>query len=103
MQVLCTHLCHSVIRSKQLDPQEEVNFVLCKSVRSRLVPPLSYDYFGNAIIVCGVTMKVGELLEEGGLAKGSLEMYKIIALHSITDASTWNLDPLQLSLLCSRL
>jgi len=82
MQALCTHLWRSVIRSKQLDPQEEVNFVLCISVRSRLVPQLSYDYFGNAMIVCGVTMKVKELLEEGGLGKGALEMYKIIALHS---------------------
>jgi hypothetical protein len=34
------------------------------------------------MIVCGVTMKVTELLEEGGLGKGALEMYKIIALHS---------------------
>jgi len=34
-----------------------------------VVPPLIYDYFGNAIILCGVTMKVKELLEEGELGK----------------------------------
>ncbi|GAU18473.1 hypothetical protein TSUD_366560 [Trifolium subterraneum] len=82
LQAICTHLWRAVIRSKQLDPKEEVNFVLCISVRPKLVPQLQEDYFGNALVLCGVTMNVGELLEEGGLGKGALEMSKMIALYS---------------------
>lgn len=45
--------------------------MICISVRLRLIPPLPEEYFGNALIVCKVTMKVGELLGEGGLGKGA--------------------------------
>jgi hypothetical protein len=82
LQALCTHIWRSVIRSKRLDPQEKVNFLVSLSVRSRLVPPIPDDYFGNAMIICEVTMKVGELLEEGGLGKGAWEMNKMIDLHT---------------------
>ena len=82
MQALSTHLWRSVIRAKQLDQQEEVKFMICISVRSRVVPPLPDGYFGNAMVICGATMKVGELLGESGLGKGALEMCKMIALHS---------------------
>jgi hypothetical protein len=82
LQALLTHLWCSVIRSKQLDPQEEVHLMLMIGVRPRFVPPLLEDYFGNAIIGGGIKMKVGELLEEGGQCKGALEMNKLIATYS---------------------
>ncbi|GAU34149.1 hypothetical protein TSUD_66280 [Trifolium subterraneum] len=51
-------------------------------IRPRLIPPLQEDYFGNAMIDCVVTIKVSDLLGDGGLGKGALEMNKMIALHS---------------------
>ncbi|KAK2407466.1 hypothetical protein QL285_043083 [Trifolium repens] len=51
-------------------------------IRPRLIPPLKEDYFGNAMADCVVTMKARDLLENGGLGKGALEMNKMIALHS---------------------
>jgi len=82
LQALLTHLWCSVMRSKQFDPQEEVFNRVVIGVGPRLVPPLPQYYFGNAIISCMVKMKVGELLEEGGLCKGALEMNKLIASHT---------------------
>ncbi|KAI5421096.1 hypothetical protein KIW84_044801, partial [Lathyrus oleraceus] len=51
-------------------------------VRQRLNPLLQENYFGNAVIECLVTMKAGELLDNGGLGKGALKMNKMIALHT---------------------
>ncbi|XP_004511082.1 protein ENHANCED PSEUDOMONAS SUSCEPTIBILITY 1-like [Cicer arietinum] len=82
LQALFTHIWRSIIRSKLLEPQEEVKYMVVIGIRPRLVPALQEDYFGNAMIICGVTMKVGELLEEGGLGKSAWEMNKMIALHS---------------------
>ncbi|XP_045800556.1 protein ENHANCED PSEUDOMONAS SUSCEPTIBILITY 1-like [Trifolium pratense] len=82
LQALLTHIWHSIIRSKKIDSQEKVNFMLDIGVRHRLVPPLQEDYFGNAVIECVVTMQAGELLEDIGLGKGSWEMNKMIALYS---------------------
>jgi len=82
LQALLTHLWCSVMRSKQFDPQEEVFNIVAIGVRPRLVPPLPEYYFGNALVSCMVKMKVGELLEEGGLCKGACEMNKLIASHT---------------------
>ncbi|XP_058745691.1 protein ENHANCED PSEUDOMONAS SUSCEPTIBILITY 1-like [Vicia villosa] len=82
LQALLTHIWRSIIRSKNLDPEEEVNYVVVIGVRPRLIPPLKENYFGNAMLDCMVTMKAGELLEDGGLGKGAWEMNKKIALHS---------------------
>lgn len=97
LQALLTHLWCSVIRSKHLDPQEDALNTFIIGVRPRLVPPLPEDYFGNAIIGCGFKMKVGELLEEGGIGKGALLMNKLIALHSNeklkNDYESWLRNP----------
>ncbi|KAK2354174.1 hypothetical protein QL285_091724 [Trifolium repens] len=82
LQALLTHIWRSIIRSKNLDPEEEVNFVVLIGIRPRLIPPLKEDYFGNALIDCVVTMKARDLLGDGGLGKGAVEMNKMIALHS---------------------
>jgi len=82
LQALLTHLWCSVMRSKQFDPQEEVFNIVVIGVQPRLVPPLPKYYFGNALVSCMVKMKVGELLEEGGLCKGACEMNKLIASHT---------------------
>lgn len=82
LQSLFTHLWRSVIRSKQFDPHEEVYYMVAIGARSRFVPPLPEDYFGNAVEVCRVTMKAGELLEDGGLGKGAWAIHKMISLQS---------------------
>jgi len=82
LQALLTHVWRSMIHSKKHDPQEEVYNMFPIGVRPRLVPPLPQDYFGNAVIDCTVSMKAGELLEEGGLGKGALEINKMISLQS---------------------
>jgi hypothetical protein len=82
LQAVLTHLWRSVIRSKHLDPQEDVYNMFVIGVRHRFDPQLPEDYFGNAIIGCGVKMKVVDLLKEDGLGKGAWEMNKLIASHS---------------------
>ncbi|CAK8561132.1 unnamed protein product [Lathyrus sativus] len=82
LQALLTHLWCCVIRSKQLDPQEEVHCRVLIGARLRLLPLLPEDYFGNAGKVGGVTMKAGELLEEGALGKGAWEIHKMISSQS---------------------
>ncbi|GAU33615.1 hypothetical protein TSUD_359960 [Trifolium subterraneum] len=82
LQALYTHIWRSIIRSKNLDPEEEVNCVLAIGIRPRLIPPLKEGYFGNAVIDYKVTMKVCELLENNGLGKCASKMNKMIALQS---------------------
>lgn len=82
LQAIFTHIWRSIIRCKKLDPQAEVKFVLDIGIRPRLIPPLPEDYFGNAVIDCVVSIRADDLLKDGGLGKGSLEMNKMIVLHS---------------------
>ncbi|MED6110438.1 hypothetical protein PIB30_042868 [Stylosanthes scabra] len=81
LQALLTHFWISVIRCHSLDPQEEVLFCLAIGVRGRIVPPLPENYFGNALQIGVVRMKAGELLQ-GGIAKGAMEINKMVASHS---------------------
>ncbi|CAK8561137.1 unnamed protein product [Lathyrus sativus] len=82
LQAVLAHLWRSFTRSKKLDYQTDVSFSIDISVRQRLNPPLHENYFGNAVIEYLVTMKAGELLDDGGLGKGALKMNKVIALHT---------------------
>ncbi|OIW02234.1 hypothetical protein TanjilG_23942 [Lupinus angustifolius] len=82
LQALLTHLWRTVIRNQQLDPEKECHYFLVIGVRERIVPPLPDSYFGNALVIDGIRMKAGELLLEGGLGKGALEMHKMIASYS---------------------
>jgi hypothetical protein len=75
LQAVLTHIWRSIIRSKNLDPEKEVNFVVSIGIRPRLIPPLKVDYFGNAMIA-------RDLLENNGLGKGASKMNKLIALQS---------------------
>lgn len=55
--------------------------MLLIGVRPRMVPQLEEEYFGNAALVCGVTMKAGEV-QESGIGNVAMEMNKMISLHS---------------------
>ncbi|RDX76988.1 putative acetyltransferase, partial [Mucuna pruriens] len=80
LQTLLTHVWRSVIRCRCIEPHEEVNYALLIGVRPRMVPALAEDYFGNALAIGNVTMKAGELLEDG-VGKGAWEMNKVISLY----------------------
>ena len=81
-EAICVHLWRALIRSKNLDPQDEQSIVLIINLRSRMNPPVAEDYFGNAMTVTEVKMKVGELLGEGGLGKGACKMNKMVSLQT---------------------
>jgi len=102
LQALFAHLWCSVIHSDQLDPQENTYFMVPIGARQRLVPLLPEDYFGNAVVMSTVAMKVGELLEEGGLGKCAWKMHQMISLHSNeklkNDYENWVRNPIILRL-----
>lgn len=79
--MLLSHVWRCVVRSKKLDPQEDFCYILSIGVRPRMIPPLEEDYFGNASMIGGVTMKAGEILE-CGIGKVALELNKMIMSHS---------------------
>ncbi|OIW02238.1 hypothetical protein TanjilG_15121 [Lupinus angustifolius] len=82
LQALLTYLWRTVIRNQQLDPEKECNYGLVMDLRERIVPPLPDNYFGNAVTFGVIGIKAEELLLEGGLGKGALEMHKMIASYS---------------------
>ncbi|XVF36756.1 hypothetical protein REPUB_Repub19eG0085600 [Reevesia pubescens] len=69
LQALLPQIWRSVIRSKNLDPNEETNCLISVGARQRL-QELPDKYFGNALLSGIVTMKAKELLEQriGNLA-----------------------------------
>jgi hypothetical protein len=72
----------SIVRCEKLDQEQEVLYILAIGVRERMIPPLDENYFGNATIVSGFTMKAREILKCGNFAKVALEMNKTISSNS---------------------
>nr|8H8I_A Chain A, AmAT7-3 [Astragalus membranaceus] len=81
LQALLAHVWRSVVRCERIDPQEVLYYILLIDARTRLIPPLEDDYFGNAADAGVVIMKAGELLE-GGLGNVAWNMNKVISLNS---------------------
>ncbi|OIW09719.1 hypothetical protein TanjilG_21245 [Lupinus angustifolius] len=81
LQALLSHVWKSVFRFKHVDPEEEIRYILIIGVRPRMVPQLEEDYFGNAGMICAVTMKAREVLESG-VGKVALEMNKVISSYT---------------------
>ncbi|XP_054824842.1 uncharacterized acetyltransferase At3g50280-like [Prosopis cineraria] len=80
LQAVLGHVWRSVIRIQNLDPEEEVTYRFLIAARSRIYhPPIPDNYFGNAVQYTTVTMKVRDLVGDGGLGKFALEMNKVIA------------------------
>ncbi|XVF23883.1 hypothetical protein REPUB_Repub13aG0077900 [Reevesia pubescens] len=63
LQALLPQIWRSVIRSKNLDPNEETNCLIIVGARQRL-KELPDKYFGNALLSVIITMKAKELLEQ---------------------------------------
>ncbi|KAH7566609.1 hypothetical protein JRO89_XS08G0200300 [Xanthoceras sorbifolium] len=81
LQALLSHLWRSAVRNKFLEPSQETSFLILIGVRQRLQPPLPQHYLGNAIQSGNITMKAGEVLEQG-LGYVALQMNKMIAMHT---------------------
>ncbi|XP_058752450.1 uncharacterized acetyltransferase At3g50280-like [Vicia villosa] len=81
LQAVLSHVLRSVVRCERLDPHEDVCYGLLIGVRAKMIPPLEDEYFGNAIAVCGFTMKAGEILGSG-IGKVAVEMNKTISVNS---------------------
>ena len=60
-QALLAHLWVSVTRSRQLDPSEEVNYLVAVGLRPRLRPQLPDSYFGNAVTMVIASSTAGDI------------------------------------------
>ncbi|TXG59400.1 hypothetical protein EZV62_013973 [Acer yangbiense] len=80
LQALLSHIWRSAIRIKRIDPDEETSFIISIGVRQRL-QPLHQQYLGNAVQGVFITMKAGEVLEQG-LGYVALQMNTMIAMHT---------------------
>ncbi|KAI3972745.1 hypothetical protein MKX01_019403 [Papaver californicum] len=65
LQALLAHFWVAVTRARHLDLNVETSYCIWIGNRTRLVPPLPQEYFGNSVHFCVATTKVGELLEKG--------------------------------------
>ncbi|KAK0603465.1 hypothetical protein LWI29_005269 [Acer saccharum] len=81
LQALLSHLWRSAVRNKSLDPNKETSLLILMGVRERLQPQLPQQYLGNAIQSGSITMKAGEVLEQG-LGYVALQMNTMIAMHT---------------------
>ncbi|TYI81304.1 hypothetical protein E1A91_D05G145600v1, partial [Gossypium mustelinum] len=61
LQALLCHLWQSIVCNKKIDPDQETSYCLLIDARKR-IRGLSEAYFGNALQIKTVTMKVKELL-----------------------------------------
>ncbi|KAK0603179.1 hypothetical protein LWI29_002214 [Acer saccharum] len=80
LQALLSHIWRSAVRIKRIDPDQETSFKFVIGVRQRL-QPLHQQYLGNAIQGGFITMKAGEVLEQG-LGYVALQMNTMIAMHT---------------------
>ncbi|MBA0565390.1 hypothetical protein Golob_010267, partial [Gossypium lobatum] len=65
LQALLCHLWRSIVCNKKIDPDQETSYCLLIDAR-KLIRGLSEAYFGNALQIETVTMKVKELLMSRG-------------------------------------
>ncbi|GLT70677.1 hypothetical protein SLA2020_427390 [Shorea laevis] len=80
LQALLAHLWRSVSRLQHLDPNTEVHYTLLIGARPRL-KSLPIEYFGSAIQAGTVTLKAGELVEQG-LGNVAWQMNRMVASHT---------------------
>ncbi|XP_054825346.1 uncharacterized acetyltransferase At3g50280-like [Prosopis cineraria] len=82
-QAIVAHVWRSVIRNQNLDPEEEVTYIFHVSARSRVShPPIEDNYFGITVHFSTVTMKVRDLVGDGGRGRFALEMNKMVSSYT---------------------
>ncbi|XP_052486149.1 uncharacterized acetyltransferase At3g50280, partial [Gossypium raimondii] len=80
LQALLCHLWRSIVFNKKIDPDQETSYCLLIDARKQ-IRGLSEAYFGNALQIETVTMKVKELLmsRDNGLGNAAWQMNKLVA------------------------
>ncbi|XP_057852480.2 BAHD acyltransferase DCR isoform X1 [Cryptomeria japonica] len=79
-QALCAHVWQGITRARGLSPNEETSLCFSINCRSKMVPPLPYSYFGNALQGVRATMTTRELLG-GSRSSIALSLHRTIASH----------------------
>ncbi|XP_028771551.1 uncharacterized acetyltransferase At3g50280-like [Neltuma alba] len=84
LQALLSHIWRAVIRNQSVDPEKEMSCLLGIGTRGKITrPPLPDNYFGNAVQLAGrVTMKAGEVVDEGGLGKVAWNLKKMVSSNT---------------------
>ncbi|MBA0729139.1 hypothetical protein Golax_023090 [Gossypium laxum] len=79
LQALLSLFWQSIMRNRQMDPNQETMIFLVIGVRQKL-QQLPEEYFGNAIHSAEVSLKAGELVEKG-LGNAAWEINQVVANH----------------------
>ncbi|GLJ42125.1 hypothetical protein SUGI_0872260 [Cryptomeria japonica] len=79
-QALSAHIWKAITKARGLSPSELTTFKLAINCRSRIVPPLPYSYFGNAIQFASATICAGEIMDMSMPCVARL-LHSIISAH----------------------
>lgn len=79
-QALSAHIWQAITRARNLPPDETTTFKLAVNCRPRLIPPLPYSYFGNAIQIVSTKVTAGELLA-CDICSAAWLLHRIISPH----------------------
>ncbi|KAL2346420.1 hypothetical protein Fmac_000420 [Flemingia macrophylla] len=80
-QSLSAHVWRCVTRARHLACNEKTHCLLAINNRLRMEPPISRDYFGNAVSVVGAESRAGELVEHD-LGWAARKLHMAVADHN---------------------
>ncbi|KAF2295313.1 hypothetical protein GH714_032551 [Hevea brasiliensis] len=78
LQAILGRLWQSIIRTRNLDADQEIYCRILVNMRQRLQPPLPEEYFGNVVLFGAAKTTAGELLKNG-LGFAALQINKMVA------------------------
>ncbi|KAL3507560.1 hypothetical protein ACH5RR_032944 [Cinchona calisaya] len=85
LQALSALIWICITRCRNIPPHQKTNFIMVLNNRSRLVPPVSQDNFGNYLHPLVVTTTCGELLE-GGFRLAAWQLHQAVINHTDKEA-----------------
>ncbi|MCL7046161.1 hypothetical protein MKW94_013624 [Papaver nudicaule] len=90
LQALLAHVWVAVTRARHLDPDEDVKYFIAVGNRTRLIPHLPQEYFGNSVQGVVATAKVRDLLERGPSWGALLLNQAIMSSNDTTIRCSWD-------------
>ncbi|CDP09318.1 unnamed protein product [Coffea canephora] len=93
LQALSAHLWRCITRARNFPLDRQTAFFTIMNVRSRLVPPMSQDCFGNYLEPAMATTGCGELLEQG-LGWAAWLLHQAVINHSNEWINSWLQTPI---------
>ncbi|XP_071937535.1 protein ENHANCED PSEUDOMONAS SUSCEPTIBILITY 1-like [Coffea arabica] len=93
LQALSAHLWRCIARARNFPSDRQTAFFTIMNVRSRLVPPMSQDCFGNYLEPAMATTGCGELLEQG-LGWAAWLLHQAVINHSHEWINSWLQTPI---------